>query len=465
MAHRGLRKPSNRRSLRPRNQIGSQRTAADTGTHRVLTRSGQELEVEVPEYDGDFADDRSSAASHSDAASLRREDFAESAFDGAYEVAREAESGAPAAGGGRHSGSVAQNDPLANAFFERSETPDEVFDDSYVIHQLSRGSRRAMYASLGIFAVSVVCIGGYSIYQNWVMPAPVELGATLADIPAVPVPAPANAAAAAARWQAAQPAPQLAAVAATAPGTETQLSAATRAAVDAPVQTASQTPSSPAQLTGSQAAEPAIQQGSMIAMLAARPAAASDASEGVASAHLRATAQAASVGSQAIHAEPEAKPVESAARPVARDQALAVVPDEMQVASAAEPDHPSGGLPTSASGGPTYDELVEVGRVLSKKNRRVEASEAFRRALIQSPHGSAALSGLGYVYLNADERQHAREYAQRAVQADARNAEGWIVLGAALESLGDRAGARDAYRNCVEWGQGPYLVECRKVSH
>ena len=117
----------------------------------------------------------------------------------------------------------------------------------------------------------------------------------------------------------------------------------------------------------------------------------------------------------------------------------------------------------ATSGAPTYDELVEAGRSLSKRNRRVEASEAFRRALLKSPQGSAALSGLSYVYLNADENQNARTYAQRAVQSDVTNAEGWIVLGAALEMLGDRAGAQDAYRNCVAHGQGPYLLECRRV--
>jgi predicted Zn-dependent protease len=164
--------------------------------------------------------------------------------------------------------------------------------------------------------------------------------------------------------------------------------------------------------------------------------------------------------SQSASDVPHAKPVDLAAR-----AAPASAPEPLLVASADEPGHPSGGVPTSASGGPTYDELVAVGRALSKKNKRLEASEAFRRALIQSPQGSAALSGLGYVYLNADEKQHAREYAERAVLADASNAEGWIVLGAALELLGDRAGARDAYKNCVERGQGPYLTECRRVSH
>jgi Flp pilus assembly protein TadD len=462
MAHRGLRKPSSRRSLRPRNHStssGSLRapsagasqpvaaardTETETGTHDVFKRHS---EVE---------DERlSDGVGHGFAMDGDVQDLADPGSDAGgqtgFEETAPSEQQAEAAGGG-HASSVAHDDPLANSFFERSE-PDEVFDDTYVIHQLSRGSRRAMYASLGIFAVSVVCIGSYTAYQNWIMPAPVELGATVADIPAVPQPTAANAAPTSSRWQSAmltQPAaaqPSTAAPSAVVPsarGTETQLSAATQPPVEFSIQGAAQ---------GSQAPQAASAQPTQSgSLLAARPVQVPNTK--VSSALIAGAAPKAA-------AAPSQVPTEKAAEPEAHAAAAA---EPMQVASA-ELDQPSGGLPTSASGGPTYDELVAVGRALSKKNKRVEASEAFRRALSQSPQGSAALSGLGFVYLNADEKQNAREYAQRAVLADASNAEGWIVLGAALELLGDRAGAKDAYRNCVERGQGPYLLECRRVAH
>jgi tetratricopeptide (TPR) repeat protein len=472
----------------------SPRTAADTetGTRKAFSRSPFDEETAERE---DFEDSASEFESRSGA-----QDGRESA----------AESRASEAAGEHHPSSVAHSvasdDPLANAFFERSE-PDDVFDDNYVIHQLSRGSRRAMYASLGIFAVSIVCIGTYTIYQNWVMPAPVELGATVADIPAVPVPDPAHVAPASVRWHAAQLAPQVPVRAPeSALGTETQLSAATQPAVQfdvqgsaksalrmnaaqaAAAQSAGAQPAAAAQLAAAQpvAAQPAAAQAPGAQPAPARPPAAQLAAAQPAAAQPSAAqppaAQPATQPSAQLAA---AQPTPAAAQPVAARGTITNAPaaaqvqasaksvdlataaresEPVQVASAAELDHPSGGLPTSASGGPTYDELVAVGRALSKKNKRVEASEAFRRALVQSPQGSAALSGLGYVFLNADEKQNAREYAQRAVQADASNAEGWIVLGAALELLGDRAGARDAYRKCVERGQGPYLNECRRVA-
>jgi hypothetical protein len=411
--------------------------------------------------------------------------------------------GAPAQGSdgaepAAHASAVAHDDPLAHDFFQRSDRVDhDHVDDAYIIHSLSRGSRRAMYASVGIFAVSVLGIASYSIYQNWIMPAPVELGATAGDVLAVlptPVPtqhhapamqtaaitgvqppaavatqalpavtpppaatppsaAPPPPAAVAVREQPATAQPNSAQPSSVAvPGTETQLAAATN-------------PTSPTSST-SQVAVPAAQTSSTLAMLAARQPASEEAPggpaqvDGVLGAHLRANAVRAEQAAPANSATtaPSGAPVVAVAQADSRT-AVSQAPSDAEKLAQAEP-----AVRSAPGSGPTYDELVAVGRAFSKKNKRIEASEAFRRALIQTPQGSAALSGLSFVYLNADEKQHAREYAQRAVQSDASNAEGWIVLGAALELLGDRAGAKDAYRNCVERGQGPYLTECRKVA-
>jgi tetratricopeptide (TPR) repeat protein len=396
---------------------------------------------------------------------------------------------------GHHASSVAHDDPLAHDIFERSSKIDDDLDEHEVIHQLSRGSRRAMYASLGIFAVSIVAIGGYTIYQNWIMPAPVELGATTLDIPAVPV-APAAVAvepqpfvvhgsaaastaapaaetetqlAAATNPQQAAQAPTPAVPSAEAPAVHPSPSASVQAAV-APQVAAAQQGAVAQQVAAAQqvaqapeavAASQAAQVPQVVDTLAAAPAVAKPAAVVQPSA---AAAPVAPVLLASAAAVAPAAPVQAEqTAPVAN--AVPVTAAKAQLAVAAKPDSDA---PTdeasSATGAPTYDELVAAGRALSKKNRRAEASEAFRRALVRSPQGSAALSGLGFVYLNAEENQNAKEYAQRAVQADASNAEGWIVLGAALELLGDRAGAKDAYRNCVEQGQGPYLSECRKVA-
>ena len=55
------------------------------------------------------------------------------------------------------------------------------------------------------------------------------------------------------------------------------------------------------------------------------------------------------------------------------------------------------------------------------------------------------------------------DYASRAVAVDPKSSEGWIVLGAARHALRNREGAREAYRKCVEFGEGQYVRECRRM--
>jgi Tfp pilus assembly protein PilF len=75
------------------------------------------------------------------------------------------------------------------------------------------------------------------------------------------------------------------------------------------------------------------------------------------------------------------------------------------------------------------------------------------------------LSHLAFGYLNRGDNQQAADFAARAVAIDPTSSEGWIVLGAARDALGDGKSARDAYRKCVELGQGDYVQECRRVAH
>jgi Flp pilus assembly protein TadD len=411
MAHRGLRKPSTRRSLRPRNHSSiPPRTAADGTLHSPLRKVTQSEQL------------RSSQAPHpSDPAydePLEHEQFDVPAAATEREVSasgdvRVATHDAPA------EAHIDREDPLMDAFFRHPDKPViDVWEETHPPRAMSRGSQRAMYASIGIFAVSVICIGGYAAYHTLIMPAPVELGATSSEQTPAQLPTPLTAA----------PAPETSAPAQARPAeTETQLSAAREPATPAapPVPT----------LAALAAREPSPEERAAAAPL-----------DGVVGAHLLAVAAA----ERDTPARTAARSPAAAAAAEAEDQAEEPMP----------PIKPGARSPAA----PTYDELVAVGHALSKKNRRIEASEAFRRALLHAPQGSAALSGLSYVYLNADQNQQAREYAQRAVQADATNAEGWIVLGAALELLGDKAGAQDAYRNCVAQGRGAYLPQCRQVA-
>jgi hypothetical protein len=74
---------------------------------------------------------------------------------------------------------------LLDAFF--SPPPPEpvvVFDDAdFPRRRMSAEARRAMLASLGIFAGSVLAIGGFLAYQHIAVPEPVELGSASAVLP------------------------------------------------------------------------------------------------------------------------------------------------------------------------------------------------------------------------------------------------------------------------------------------
>jgi CheY-like chemotaxis protein len=56
---------------------------------------------------------------------------------------------------------------------------------------------------------------------------------------------------------------------------------------------------------------------------------------------------------------------------------------------------------------------------------------------------------------------HALALARQAVTANPDDADAWLTLGAACQSSGDTAGARDAYRNCVARAHTPNISECR----
>ncbi len=297
------------------------------------------------------------------------------------------------------------DDHVADAFFRDPDKPViDVWEEELKGPTMSRGSRRAMLASIGIFAVSAISITAYSVYHNVIMPAPAELGAIAGDVPAV-LPTPIHAR----QPSAAEP--------------ETQLLAATD-------------PTVPAQAVG------ALPATSMRASLLGGPRLMDAPKEEPTSATPARAPEAAPAPARADDAKPEPE-----------------LPEPPAEAFAVEPSDES----PSSAGGATYDELVELGQSLNRRNRGAEAGEAFRRALWKDPDGTSALSGLALVYLNTEENQLARTYAQRAVKADATNAEGWIVLGAALEILGDKAASQDAYRNCVATGSGPYLVQCKQV--
>ena len=58
----------------------------------------------------------------------------------------------------------------------------------------------------------------------------------------------------------------------------------------------------------------------------------------------------------------------------------------------------------------------------------------------------------------------AAELAWKATKRDPSNAEAWLTLGAAYQSLGNKAQAQNAYRSCAKQASGPRVAECRALA-
>lgn len=158
---------------------------------------------------------------------------------------------------------------------------------------------------------------------------------------------------------------------------------------------------------------------------------------------------------------------------VAAPEAAAVVaPEPVEVVepepkAAVEPvpvpvvEPPPSSAPVAAGG---YQELLDQANLLSRQGKRQRALETYELAIAADPNGHEALSKVAYHYLNVGKNNEAREYAQRAVSANPRSSEGWIVLGAAREGLRDREGAKEAYRQCATIAEGSFVTECKRLA-
>jgi hypothetical protein len=313
---------------------------------------------------------------------------------------------------------VEHDDQLLMHFFSSSPPPvSDASDDHYHV-PMSVGSQRAMWASMAIFAVSIVSIGGYTAYHQLVMPAPVELGGALSAelVPAAeaihPVPSSVS-----------EPPPPVLA--------------------QAPVASQPATPPIIAPIEPPSSAAPIVP-----APVEAPPAAAQP---------------------LAITSAPHSMPVAPAITAPATPPPTAA---PMQAPKAVEAEQPTADVApaTQAASAPTttlpsYEELIGVGQAFARKGRNSQALEAYQRALDAQPSAAAALAGIAYVHLNSGDPGLAKLFATRAVESDPRSSQGWIVLGAALELLGDRAAARAAYRKCATEAVGAYALECRQLAH
>ncbi len=264
---------------------------------------------------------------------------------------------------------------------------------------MAHGARRAMYATLVLLGGSLLALGGYLVYARLVMPVPVELGHA-AGLPARVLPV----------APAVPPAPPAARVARAEP-------VATAAAPAALPPATTATPA-PTATTATPAPTPALAPG------------------------LQAGAQAAPV-----IVPPPARPGQLGAAPQASPESPAAT--TRAAASSAGVSEVSAALASAQA-------LLDAGR-------REDAIAAYEQLLARHPDVAPAISRMAYLRLDAGDNERARELAARAVAVDQTSSEGWIVLGAAREALGDHRGAREAYRSCASLAVGEYALECQRL--
>jgi CheY-like chemotaxis protein len=157
---------------------------------------------------------------------------------------------------------------------------------------------------------------------------------------------------------------------------------------------------------------------------------------------------------EATQPAPPAQPSQPEEAPAM--EAQADVPPQ----SPAEPGDPTAGDPA----GDGVSALVEQARARDAQGKLRQAVSLYEQAAALDPNASEVLARLSFTYLNRGENEQASDFAARAVAIDPTSSEGWIVLGAARQALGDSRGARDAYRKCAEVGRGAYVAECRRVA-
>ena len=131
---------------------------------------------------------------------------------------------------------------------------------------------------------------------------------------------------------------------------------------------------------------------------------------------------------------------------------------------AAEPSEPPGS--TTVAGGDALDAaaVLEAARRLDDQGKQKQALELYESAAQRLPINSTVVGRLAFAYLNRGRDADAVRFAERAVELDPTNSEGWIVLGAGRQQLGDRKAAKAPYKQCAEMAKGAYLAECKRLT-
>lgn len=108
----------------------------------------------------------------------------------------------------------------------------------------------------------------------------------------------------------------------------------------------------------------------------------------------------------------------------------------------------------SVLSGRSYDALVAEGERLQERGQRERARAAFMAAMALRPEGSEAITGLGFVELDAGNPSVAIAHFRRVLSINPRYSEAYIGLGEAYSRQGNYEAALRAYRDYLHVNPG-----------
>ncbi|GAB5542447.1 MAG: hypothetical protein SangKO_022070 [Sandaracinaceae bacterium] len=164
--------------------------------------------------------------------------------------------------------------------------------------------------------------------------------------------------------------------------------------------------------------------------------------------------------------EPEQAPEveEAVAAPVEEAEGEAVDGEAVEGEAVAEGEEAA--LEGEAEAAVEGEEAAEGEAVAAVEEPAAEepaAEEPAAEEPAASPADARRIARQALSALNRRRNEEAAQLAQQALAADSTIALGWLVLGAARQEMRDAAGAREAYQNCVDQGQGREVGDCRAM--
>jgi cytochrome c-type biogenesis protein CcmH/NrfG len=108
---------------------------------------------------------------------------------------------------------------------------------------------------------------------------------------------------------------------------------------------------------------------------------------------------------------------------------------------------------------PASRQFYQLGELLRRDGKAVEAADALRSGLAHHPRYVAAWVALGRACVEAGQAAEAVHGLEQALALDPQNPVAWRLLGEAYLALGDRTSALEAMRSCLDLMPGDEVLQ------